>query len=144
MKSRFLFTLLLSLLFLSCIDDDPKTKTLDFEQFTIDVPADWESFTSQGYDSKVGGITNGKILLTYDYGWYSDNFQNETTESHLRTVTTIDGKPALIVQPIKKGAGIIGVYIEVGGPMRFNLMGRDIKDEDAVRKIFESVKFHGI
>jgi len=143
MKSQFLITIFLSLLLLGCIDGSPKIKTLDFEQFTIDVPADWESFTSQGYDSKVGGITNGKILLTYDYGWYSNDFQNETTENHLRTVTTIDGKPALIVQPIKRGAGIIGVFIDVGGPMRFNLMGKDIKDEDKVIEIFESVRFHG-
>lgn len=132
------------LLLSSCLGDNLDTKTLDFEEFTIEVPANWESFSRQGYDSKVGGITNGKIELTYDYGWYSSNFENKTTATHIRTETTIDGKPALIVQPIKKGNGIIGVYIEVGGPIRFNLMGRDIKNEDAVRKIFESVKFHGI
>ena len=130
------------MLLLGCIDDSPKTKTLDFEDFSIEVPADWESFKLQGYDSKVGGITNGKIVLTYDYGWYSNDFQNETAESHHRTVTMIDGKPAIIVQPINKGTGIIGVYIEVGGPMRFNLMGRDIKDEEKVIKIFQSIRFH--
>lgn len=142
MKTRFLSTFLLTLLFLGCIDDSPESKTLDFEDFTIVVPADWESFISQGYDSKVGGITDGRIVLTYDYGWYSNDFQNETAESHLRTATTIDGRPALIVQPINKGTGVIGVYIEVGGSMRFNLMGRDIKDEEKVVRIFKSIKFH--
>ena len=141
-KSQFLLILLLPLLFLGCIDNDPETKVLDFEDFSIVVPTDWESFRSQGYDSKVGGISNGKIVLTYDYGWYSSDFQNETAESHLRTVTTIDGKPALIVQSINKGTGVIGVYIEVGGPMRFNLMGSNIEDEEEVIKIFQSIKFH--
>jgi hypothetical protein len=143
MKNRCLFVLFLPLLLLGCIDDSPKTKTLDFEDFSIEVPADWDSFKLQGYDSKVGGITNGKIVLTYDYGWYSKDFQNETAESHHRTVTTIDGKPSLIVQPIKRGIGVIGLYIEVGGPMRFNLMGRDIKDEEKVIRIFQSIRFHG-
>jgi len=142
MKSQLRLIILLSLLLSSCLGDDPKTKTLDFEHFTIEVPANWRSFSSQGYDSQVGGITNGKVELTYDYGWYSNNFESETTATHIRTETTIDGKPALIVQPIKKGKGIIGVYIEVGGPIRFSLMGRDIDEEDKIRKIFQSVKFH--
>src|SRR5690554_757697 len=102
MKKQFLFILLLPLLFSGCMDESKETKTLDFEHFSIVVPTDWESFTSQGYDSKVGGITNGRIVLTYDYGWYSYGFQNETADSHLRSVSTIDGRSALIVQPIKK------------------------------------------
>src|SRR5690606_31134531 len=142
MKNHWLFILFLPLLLLSCMDETPKIQTLDFEEFSIEVPADWDSFKLQGYDSKVGGISNGKMVLTYDYGRYSNDFQNETVETCHRTVTTIDGKPELIVQPINKGTGIIGVYIEVSGPMRFSLMGRDIKDEEKVLRIFQSIRFH--
>src|SRR5690606_41269789 len=99
MKNKFQLIFLFPLLLLGCIGGNQDIKTLDFGQFTIEVPANWESFSSQGYDSKVGGITNGKVELTYDYGWYSNNFENETTATHIRTVTTIDGKPSLIVQP---------------------------------------------
>ncbi|HLT09039.1 MAG TPA: hypothetical protein VK014_16030 [Cyclobacteriaceae bacterium] len=133
---------ILTLLLISCVDDSPATKLVDVEGFSIVVPADWDSFRGRGYDSKVGVITDGRNILTYDYGWYSSDFKNETAESHVRMVTTIDGKPAHIVMPIEKGKGIIGVYIEVGGPMRFNLMGRDIKDEETVINIFKSIRFH--
>ena len=144
MKNHWLFILFLPLLLLSCMDETPKTKTLDFEEFSIEVPADWDSFKLQGYDSKVGGISNGKMVLTYDYGWYSNDFQNETVETHHRTVTEVDGKPAVIVQPIRRGTGVIGVYIEVGGPARFSLWGRDIKQEEAILAIFQSIRFHKI
>ncbi|MEX2594760.1 MAG: hypothetical protein WD426_18480 [Anditalea sp.] len=141
MKKPIQLIFLFPLLLFSCINVDLKYKTLDFEVFTLKVPNNWESFSSQGYDSIVGGITNGKDELAYDYGWYSYDFQNETTETHRRITTSIDGKPALIVLPIKKGEGIIGVYIEVDSQNKFNLFGRDIKNEDRIRKIFESVKF---
>ncbi len=140
MRNRMKLFCLLSLLLLSCERED-LSKTMDFEQFTIDVPADWKSFTSQGYDSKTGGITNGKDKLTYDYGWYSYKFKNETTATHTRTTTTVDGKPALIVTPLQKGKGVIGVFIQVDSQNKFSLFGKNIEDEATVLKIFKSVKF---
>ncbi|RAU83065.1 hypothetical protein [Pontibacter arcticus] len=140
MKNQLKLVCLLSLLLLSCKKEE-LSKTLDFEQFTIDVPSNWESFTSQGIDSKTGGITNGKDKLDYDYGWYSYNFKNETTATHIRITTTIDGKPALIVKPIEKGKGIIGVFIQVDSQNKLSLYGRDIKNEDTLMKIFDSIKF---
>ncbi|PVY38380.1 hypothetical protein [Pontibacter virosus] len=140
MKNHLKLVFLLSLLLLSC-EKDKLSETLDFKDFTIEAPSNWESFTSQGYDSKTGGITNGKDELTYDYGWYAYDFKNETTATHTRTSTTIDGRPALIVKPIEKGKGVIGVFIQVDSQNKFNLSGLDIKDEDTVLKIFESVKF---
>ena len=140
MKNQLILVFILSLLFMGC-EKDKLSKTIDFEDFTIAVPSNWESFTSQGYDSKTGGITNGKDKLTYDYGWYSYDFKNETTATHTRTSTTINGRPALIVKPIEKGKGVIGVFIQVDSQNKFNLSGWDIKNEDTVIKIFESVKF---
>jgi hypothetical protein len=131
---------ILSLLLFSC-EKDKLSKTLDFEQFTIEVPSNWKSFSSQGYDSKTGGITNGKAKLTYDYGFYSYDFKNETAATHTRNATTINGKPALIVKPLEKGKGIIGVFIQVDSQNKFSLSGQDHKNEDTVIKIFESVKF---
>jgi len=128
------------LLLFSCAKDK-LSKTLDFQQFTIEVPANWDSYSKPGIDSKVGGIKNGKNKLEYDYGWYSYAFKNETTATHTRTSTTIDRRPALIVQPITKGQGVIGVYIQVDSQNKFSLSGKDIKNEDTVLKIFKSVKF---
>jgi hypothetical protein len=140
MKNQLKLVFLFSLLLLSC-EKDKLSETLDFGQFTLDVPAHWKSFTSQGYDSKTGGITNGKDELTYDYGWYAYDFKNETSATHTRTSITIDGNPALLVRPIEKGKGTIGVFIQVDSQNKFNLSGQDIQDEDTVIKIFESVRF---
>jgi hypothetical protein len=144
MKKPFLLIFLLPLLLFNCVNGELRFKTLDFEEFSLRGPVDWKSFSSQGYDSKVGGITNGKEELVFDYGWYSYDFKNETTATHRRIHTTIDSKTALIVLPINTGEGIVGLFINVDDKTKFNLWGRDIKNEDVVKKIFESVKFNKI
>ncbi len=140
MKYQLKIIIFFSLLLVSC-EKDKLSKTLDFEQFTMEVPSTWKSYPGQGYDSKTGKITNRKDELTYDHGWHSYDFQNETSATHTRTSISIDGKPALIVKPIEKGKGVIGVYIQVDNLNRFNLSGKNIKNEDTVLKIMESVKF---
>ncbi len=112
MKIHSMLVFLLSLLLLSC-EKDELSKTLEFEEFTIEVPSNWQSFISQGYDSKTGGIRNGKDELTFDYGGYSYDFTNETSATHTRISTTIDGRPALIVEPIDKAKPFICVFIKV-------------------------------
>lgn len=141
MNRPFLLIALIFFMFLSCEKDSELYKTIDLELFNIEVPEDWQNIPQQGYDSKVGIISNGKDDLTYDYGWHSYNFDNETSDTHTRTNTNIDGKEALIVQPKKKGDGIIGVYIEVDQQTKFNLYGENIQDEKTLLKIFHSVKF---
>ena len=134
--------LLILVLFCGCENGifKPSIETITFDGFTLDAPSDWHAFTSQGYNSKTGGISDGKNKLTYDFGWYSYNFNNETTDTHIRISTTINGKDALIVRPKKKGKGIIGVYIQADSITRFSLYGTS-KDEDRILKIFESVRF---
>jgi hypothetical protein len=115
-------------------------KTIDLQQVQLTVPENWRKETAQGYDAEVGKITNGKETLAYDYGWYSYTFTKETTDTHHRTATTIDGRPALIVQPKQKGRGVIGLFVQVDSLHRFTLIGRDIKNEKKVLSIFRSVK----
>ena len=138
MKNKLKLIFLFSLLLFSC-KKDKLSKTLDFEQFTLEVPTNWNSSTKQGFDSKTGEISNGKDVLIYDYGWYSYAFKNETTAT--RTLAVIDGKNALIIKPIEKGNGVIGMFIQVDSQNKFSIAGRNIKNEETVLKIFESVKF---
>jgi hypothetical protein len=117
------------------------TKLLDLKAFRIEAPETWKAIADQGYDSQVGRLTNGSDVLTYEYGWYSYTLRNETSATHLRTVTTIDGRSALIVRPKKTGQGLIGLHVEVDGQNRLSLTGRDIRDESTVIRMFESVRF---
>lgn len=141
MKYNLQLIILISFLIGSCQKDELENKTLDFGSFTMDVPANWESFTKQGYDSKVGGVKNKKNVLKYDYGWFSYDFKNETAATHIRAITKIDGKTALIVEPKEKGKGILGVYIEVDSQTRLSISGRDIENTSTVKQIFASINF---
>ncbi|GAB3219845.1 hypothetical protein [Spirosoma arcticum] len=126
----------------SCQDDPtPATQFLDLKTFRVEVPDTWKNVPGVGYDSQVGRLTNDSDVLAYDYGWYSYRLQNETSATHWRTVTTIDGRPALIVRPKKTGQGVIGLFVEVDDLNRLSLTGHDIRDEATVLRLFKSVKF---
>ncbi|WP_143434942.1 hypothetical protein [Hymenobacter roseosalivarius] len=122
-------------------DRDVDLNTADFRKFTLVMPASWEQFSSQGFDSQVGGITNGKDTLRYDYGWYAYRFQQETTATHKRTNLVIASRPALLVVPKQPNKGLIGIYVQVDETNKFNLYGENIKDEAMAVRIMRSVKF---
>lgn len=133
---------LLILLQTGCQQNDlPAIKSLDLSTFRVEAPDTWKAIRGQGIDSQVGLLTNGSDVLAYDYGWYSYRLQNETSATHLRTATTIDGRPALIVRPKKTGQGVIGLFVEVDDLNRLSLTGHDIRDEATVIRLFQSVKF---
>ncbi len=138
-KSIILSFFLITVTF-SCNDAFDESKLIDFDFFAIEVPSNWEKFTLVGYDSKVGGITDGMDSLIYDFGWYSYDLSNQSADTHLRTVTSIDGYNALIVQPLIKGEGLIGVTIQIDSLNRFTMTGYS-ENESIVLRMFESIKF---
>ena len=141
MKRVIAFFALLMLLQTGCKDNAVSAiHLLDLKTFRIETPDTWQAVPGQGYDSQVGHLTNGSDVLKYDYGWYSYSLRAETSATHLRTVTTIDGHPALIVRPKKAGKGVIGLYLEVDSLNQMNLIGHDIRDEETTIRIFQSVK----
>ena len=110
-----------------------------FDNFSLVAPSNWHPFTLKGYDSKVGGLSNGKDELRYDVGWFSYNFKDETDVSHFKTNIAIDGRKAFIVRPKQKGKGLIGLYVQLDTLTRMTLYGTT-KNEKEIMKIFESVK----
>ncbi|ACT92604.1 hypothetical protein [Dyadobacter fermentans] len=124
------------LLAMACKKDQP-TPIL-FEDFSFVAPSDWKKFEAQGYDSKVGGITNGKDTLRYDMGMYSYRFTKETDATHYRTESMRNGYKTLTVRPKKRGKGLIGLYIEVDAFRKLSIYGQS-KDEDEILEILASV-----
>lgn len=115
---------------------------IDFGGFEIIVPEDWNEYKIKGIDSYVGGVTNGKDSLTFDFGWYSYDFKYEERDKQVFATDTINGKVALFTKPREKGNGLIGIYIEkASAKSRFNLIGRNIENEDLILGIFKSLKF---
>lgn len=114
----------------------------NFGDFSIYIPENWEKIEYDGIDSYVGRITNGKDSLTFDYGWYSYDFSYEDGEKQLFATDTVNGKIALITKPKESGNGTIGIYIKKAYKKnRFNLIGKNISNEDLIFDIFKSIKF---
>ena len=144
MQTRCLFLILtlVTTLLAGCVKDrDVEPQTTDFNTFTLVLPPGWSKLSAQGTDSQVGGITNGRDELLYDYGWYSYNLSKETSATHERTTFFIDGKPALLVEPKQPGKALTGIYVEVDAMNKFNLYGRNLKDQATATQIMRSVRF---
>ena len=139
----YIISLLLSLAFfvLNCDDESIGSKTLDFGHFQITVPGNWESFKRTGVDSQVGGITDGRDTLSYDFGFYSYDLRHQTTDTHIRKETVIDGHDALVVRPKVPGADLIGVYIEVDQMNRLRMSGYSY-NELIILGMFGSITFN--
>ncbi len=100
-------------LFLTCKKEEPRSEwtTFDFGIFTVEAPSEWHKFTGQGYDSKVGGLTDKKDTVRYDYGMYSSRFSTITSDTHIITESNRDGYPTKMVKPKKAGDGVKGIII---------------------------------
>src|SRR6201991_1136616 len=117
------------------------TQTLDFGPFTLKAPG-WREYVEQGFDSYVGGLTNGKDSLSFDYGRYSQNIETTAYAEALYGVDTINGLEALIRIPRIPGNGEIAMSIEhVGGENKFYISGKDIAETQPILDIFQSVYF---
>ena len=69
---RKTLSILILLLIFSC--SQRKYKTIDFGQFEITVPEDWNEYERQGIDSYIGGIvTDTNDSLKFDFGMYSSD-----------------------------------------------------------------------
>jgi len=67
---RKTLTIIILLLIFSCAQR--KYKTIDFGQFEVTVPENWNRYNRKGIDSYVGGIiTNTNDSLNFDLGRYS-------------------------------------------------------------------------
>ena len=122
--------------------NDGKSHLIDFDLFCIILPNDFKYKKVDGIDSFVGEIKNGKSKFIFDYGWYSYSLTEENKESQLFATDTINGKIAYLTKPKTIGNGTIGIYIENAFKKnRFNLIGKDIKNEELILDIFKSIKF---
>ncbi len=122
----------------------PKTtdwQTLDFGPFKLKTPQGWKIFKENGIDSYVGGLTNQKDSLWFDYGWYSPDIGNEDPKKHKFGQDTINGLTARIAIPVNPGDGYIRMFIPLNREYKFSISGYNIKSTDTILKIFKSIVF---
>ncbi|MEJ2882216.1 hypothetical protein [Pedobacter sp. GR22-6] len=124
----------------------PATKTLDYKDFTIEVPSHWEKVKVQGIDSYVGRFSiSANEYAGFDLGRYSSKLEGE---DQIYEFTTISNKKAKIVRPKVSGKGLTGVYIDsIGntpyGRIRFQLNGRNLTaaNEELLLTAIKTIKF---
>ncbi len=143
--------ILLTLVVGSCDADDSFTienpKVLDFQSFTLEVPQDWTSFTQQGIDTYVGGLTNKIDTLYFDYGYLSfgsldDIKANDETLSF--QALKIDGEDAKIVKETRAEETEIrySLYVDKRDQNNLNrLYVYGLTNEQLITAIFLSHKF---
>lgn len=88
MRQTIKLFLLTTILF-SCEKPNDKkssrTKTLDFEKFTIHTPLNWNKIRRQGIDSFVGAIVIDSLdTLWFDYGPYSSSLDEREPDFIMR------------------------------------------------------------
>ena len=67
---RKILSISILLLIFSC--EQKEYKTIDFGQFEITIPENWNKYERNGIDSYIGGIiTDTNDSLNFDFGWYS-------------------------------------------------------------------------
>ncbi len=73
----------LTILVVGC-KDPSRSKTMDFDLFTIDVPYKWQQIKQNGIDSYVGAVAvDNTDTLYFDLGMYS----NTLTEPNIEVIT---------------------------------------------------------
>ena len=132
----FIFLLLLS----SCKPHTHDWKPLDFGAFKLKVPAGWNEIKEQGIDSYVGGITNKKDTLWFEYGPYCVRL-GEGDYANRMAVDTINGLIAEVSIPNDSTKGYLSLRINhVNENIKFIMYGKRI-NVDTGLKIFKSIVF---
>ena len=128
------------ILTVSCKTRTANWQTLDFGDFRLKAPADWQKFNEQGIDAYIGGLTNGKDSLWFYFGSYVSGFQGDN-KKYLFAQDTINGKIAAIKMPKKDSVGSIEMFINnADSDTKFVLAGSSI-NRDLILDIFKSVVF---
>lgn len=139
---KLLSIIIIVYLTVSCKTRTDSWQTLDFRAFKLKTPRGWSIVEAQGYDSYVGGLTNGRDTLSFDYGWYTAEIDETEYKSHLYAQDTINGLTAVLQIPKVDGKGSIVMFIpKVTGSFKFGIAGNNIKGTDTILKIYKSIVF---
>jgi hypothetical protein len=121
-------------------------RKVDAGAFSIFAPLGWEFHQLQGIDSFVGEFVGDGVVLTFDFGQYSNPFNDAKQPVYVIAHENIGGFRAKIVRPRTPGHGVTGVYFHnVGDSNRLCLWGKDLTSmqQELAVKIFETIRFGG-
>jgi hypothetical protein len=120
---------------------------VDAGPFSIVAPAGWEFHQLEGVDSFVGEFVGDGVVLTFDFGEYSNGYLKKVKKpAYVIAHESIGGFPAKVVSSRTPGHGVTGVYFRnVGNSNGLYLWGKDLTSaqQELILKIFETIRFGG-
>jgi len=124
----------------------PSWHKVDAGPFSILAPSGWEFHQLEGVDSYVGEFVGDGVVLTFDFGGYSNPLKEEKKPTYVVIHKSIDGHAAKIVSPRVPSHGITGVYFRnAGNASALTLLGKDLtpSQQELALKVFETLRFGG-
>ncbi len=129
------------------IDDGGKGKS-NGEGMTFRLPPDLIDQKVQGIDSSVGQYKSDSIILSFDYGMYSDPLTSYSKRpDYQESEIKIDGRVAKKIiykdDAVKGFAYVVGLHVSNTTKTKLTMMAycKDKKDIKIVEEIFTTVKF---
>ena len=125
--------------------EDTWTK-IENNSFSFSIPPSFNKTEAQGDDSFVEEYAAAGVKLSFDYGWYSNNFGDWPKDTKFEDVE-IDGKAARIgtvKQEFHKGFPYsTQVHIKLKGGVALSMFAacKSQKEVALARKIFETIAF---
>jgi hypothetical protein len=121
-------------------------KKIENGSFSFSVPSSFRKTGARGIDSFVEEYVDARIKLSFDYGWYSNNFEDWPKDTKFEDLK-VNGKDARIgtaLRAFHKGFPYsTQIHIKLDGGMALSMFAACKSEEEVAlaRKIFKTISF---
>jgi hypothetical protein len=121
-------------------------KKIENGSFSFSVPSSFRKTGARGIDSFVEEYVAERIKLSFDYGWYSNNFEGWPKDTKIEDLK-VNGKDARIgtaEHTFHKGFPYsTQIHIKLDGGMALSMFAACKSEEEVAlaRKIFKTISF---
>jgi hypothetical protein len=124
---------------------------IDAGAFSLYAPRGWKFHKKQGIDSYVGEIAGGGVVLSFDFGQFSNSLSDAQEPSFVVAHELIHGSEAKIVSPRTPGHGVTAIYFPsvprfLKADNKLCLVGNDLTaaQQEVALRIFRTIRFKGL
>jgi hypothetical protein len=116
---------------------------VDAESFSVFTPMGWEFRNVQSVDSYMGRFEGDGVVLSFDFGRFTNSLDDSRGPAYLITDEYIGGFRAKLGRPRTPGQGLTAIYFpKFRGSDSLFLYGRDLTatQQELVLKIFRTIR----
>ena len=122
-------------------------KKIENSSFSFSVPSSFRKTEAHGIDSFVEEYVTERIKLSFDYGWYSNNFEDWPKDTKFEDLK-VNGKDArigIVAHAFHKGFPYsTQIHIKLDGGMALSMFAACKSEEEVAlaRNIFKTIAFN--